>query len=350
MRKTGNKLLGIGTDPWETAKAAGLKYEVDGGPGINRERTPDGFRYVLDGREVRDTETRIRIKSLGLPPAWERVWISPRSNAHIQAVGYDKRGRKQYRYHPEWVKLRGLVKFERMSVFGQKLPLIRKKVKNHLQLPGMPREKVLAIIVNLLDKTFLRIGNAEYEKDNKTYGLTTLKNDHVKVRKDEINFKFRAKSGKEHAISLHDPLLAKLVKRCKELPGFHLFTYIDANGIPRDVCSRDVNQYLKELSGQEFTAKDFRTWGGTMTALSELKAFVEGEATSQSGVKRLLNTCVKKVAERLNNTVAVCRKYYIHPKVFDWFSDGRLAKYVEKQKRAIRHFSEKHLIEILSTA
>jgi DNA topoisomerase I len=316
------------TDGEATARLAGLRYINDSIPGIRREKEGGSVVYYdPDGAKVDDTETLIRIKSLSIPPAWENVWISPFENSHLQATGTDAKGRKQYRYHPSWMSVRGTAKFGRMLLFGEKLPLIREKVRQHLRMHGMPREKVLAIVVELLDKTFLRIGNVEYERNNKTHGLTTLKNRHVSIDKDEIMFRFRAKSGKESCISIHDRKLAKLVKRCKELPGYHLFSYIDGEGQPREVDSRDVNDYLREISGEYFTAKDFRTWGATVSALQWLRNQNE---TDEKGVRKTVLSCIRAVAEKLKNTVNVCRKYYIHPKIFDTFTRGKLGDFLKK--------------------
>ena len=327
VKQSGRKKASLAaaySDSEASAKLAGLRYISREMPGIRRIREADGFGYVNAKEEkISDTEMLIRIKSLGIPPAWEHVWISPWANSHLQATGLDSKGRKQYRYHPEWSKIRGLSKFDRMLMFGEKLPSIREKVREHLQLRGLPREKVLAVIVELLDKTFLRIGNLEYEKENRTYGLTTLRNRHVKIEKHEIQFKFKAKSGKESEISIEDRLLARIVKKCKEIPGYHLFSYIGDDGVPRDISSHDVNEYLKQLSGESFTAKDFRTWGGTLSALEALKGYME-EDRGESSIKKTINSCIRMVAEKLKNTVNVCRKYYIHPKVFEIYMNGKL--------------------------
>jgi DNA topoisomerase I len=339
-------LAGIYTDAEASAKLAGLRYVTNTVAGITRTKKKDRFEYLdRNGAVIKDTETLVRIKSLSIPPAWENVWISPYENSHLQATGIDSKGRKQYRYHPEWSKIRGLSKFDRMLKFGEKLPLIRSQVAEHLQLRGMPRQRVLAVIVDLLDKTFLRIGNQAYEKTNKTYGLTTLQNRHVKISKDEIQFRFRAKSGKESDISIQNPLLAKIVKRCREIPGYHLFSYIDEAGIPHDISSQDVNTYLKELSGEDFTAKDFRTWGGTLSALEALQD--NPEVQEEAGLKKVILGCVRIVAERLKNTVNVCRKYYIHPRIFEAYMQGelhRLLSSVKPVRAAVAGYSPGELV------
>jgi DNA topoisomerase-1 len=300
------------------AEAAGLRYVSDRQPGIRRQRRGGGFRYVGPrGAVVDEEETLRRIRALVIPPAWTDVWISPDARAHLQATGRDARGRKQYRYHPEWTAVRDETKFERMIAFGEALPAIRARVDADLALPGMPREKVLATVVRLLDRTLIRVGNDEYARQNHSYGLTTLRDNHVDVDGSHIRFHFRGKSGKVHRIDLQDKRLAKIVRRCQEIPGHELFHYIDADGNTHLVESGDVNDYLRDISGEDFTAKHFRTWAGSVLAASALSA---GRPwSSQTQAKKQLVSAIRGVADKLGNTPAVCRKCYIHPIVIDGF-------------------------------
>jgi DNA topoisomerase-1 len=312
------------TDPVQSAKAAGLRYVSDADPGIRRVRAGRGFRYVdPDGKSVRTKETLARIRSLAIPPAWDDVWICPRDNGHLQATGRDARGRKQYRYHPRWREVRDGTKYDRMAAFGQALPLIRAKTEEHLKLPGLPREKILATVVRLLELTHIRVGNEEYARQNGSYGLTTLRDQHATVNGSTVRFSFRGKSGVRHAVELSDRRLARIVRRSQELPGQELFQYVDDDGQQHAIDSADVNDYLRETTGQDFTAKDFRTWAGTVLAACELAA--QAKAGSAREAKRNVVQAVTAVAERLGNTVAVCRKCYIHPAVFDAYLSGRLS-------------------------
>ncbi|HVF11272.1 MAG TPA: hypothetical protein VNA16_10735 [Abditibacteriaceae bacterium] len=265
------------TDPIESAKAAGLRYVHDDRPGIRRKRAGKGFSYIdLDGQTIRDEKTLARIKSLAIPPAWKDVWICPSPNGHLQATGIDERGRKQYRYHPRWREVRDETKYTRMILFAGALPKIRERTAQDLAKPGLPREKVLAALVNLLEKTLIRVGNEEYANENKSYGLTTMRNRHVGVEGSTLHFQFRGKSGVYHRIDVQDRRLAKIIERLQDLPGQELFQYLDDEGQPQSVGSAEVNAYLKEISGEEFTAKDFRTWAGTVLAslaLQEFEAF-----------------------------------------------------------------------------
>ena len=255
------------TDPVESAKAAGLRYVSDARPGITRKLFRDKFRYIdADGKPVRDTDTLGRIKSLAIPPAWQSVWICPNPNGHLQATGRDARGRKQSRYHPRWREIRDETKYERMSLFASVLPLIRERVDHDLSLPGLPRNKVLATIVSVMENTFIRVGNTEYAKENKSYGLTTMRNKHVDVDGSTVTFTFQGKSRVHHSIDLQDRRLARIIKRCQDIPGYELFQYLDADGEPHTIDSSDVNDYLREITGEHVTAKDFRTWAGTVLA------------------------------------------------------------------------------------
>ena len=308
----------------EFAKASGLRYVHDDAPGFQRRgKTTKTFSYAdAKGKKISDALTVKRIKSLGIPPAWQHVWICPLAGGHIQATGIDSRGRKQYRYHPHWRSARDETKFHRTIAFGKALPLIRKRTTAHLRLKGMPREKVLALIVQLLEKTLIRVGNAEYARDNQSYGLTTMLDEHVTFNKGVVRFEFRGKSGVDHSILLRDPALAKIIKSCQELPQQELFAYLDEEGREVDVKSDDVNDYLRQISGQHFTAKEFRTWNATVLAakaLQEIRKF-----DSQAEAKKNVIQAVEEVAKRLGNTRSVCRNSYIHPAVIEAYMDGSL--------------------------
>jgi DNA topoisomerase-1 len=320
----------ISKDPVEAAKAAGLRYVSDKRPGITRERVGDEWRFFgVNGQEITDEKVLERIRKLGIPPAWTEVWICPSPNGHIQATGRDAKGRKQYRYHTRWRETRDETKYGRMIAFGEALPLIRERTERDLKLNGMPREKVLAAVVQLLEKTMIRVGNDEYARENKSYGLTTMRDKHVKVEGTEIKFKFRGKSGKDHMISLKNRRLANIVKRSRDLPGYELFQYIDENGERQDIKSEDVNEYLREITGQDFTAKDFRTWAGTVLATVALQEYENID--SQAQVKKNIVRAVETVAERLGNTPSICRKCYIHPAVLDAYLEGSLLDVLQQR-------------------
>ncbi len=322
--------LNLITDPVESAKAAGLRYVTDAKPGIGRKRHGKNFRYIdPDGRPVRDAETLGRIKSLVIPPAWQNVWICPNPKGHLQATGRDARGRKQSRYHPHWRQVRDETKYERMMIFGAALPAIRERVDHDLSLPGLPRRKVLATIVRLMETTLIRVGNEEYARENKSYGLTTMRNKHVEVEGATITFDFKGKSGVRHTVDINDRRLARIVQRCQDIPGYELFQYVDPDGESHTVDSSDVNDYLREMTNQDFTAKDFRTWAGTVLACSMLQEFEAFE--SQTQAKKNLVQAIKGVAARLGNTPSVCRKCYVHPAVLDSYLTGTMIKTV-KQK------------------
>jgi DNA topoisomerase-1 len=310
-------------EPVEAAKAASLRHVSDDRPGIRRKRSGSGFSYRgPDGEIVRDKSTLSRIRALAIPPAWTDVWICTIANGHIQATGRDARGRKQYRYHQRWREVRDATKYERMVLFGHTLPRIRSRVDADLALPGLPRDKLLATIVRLLETTFKRVGNEEYARTNGSFGLTTLMNRHVAIEGARLRFSFRGKSGKVHVIRVNDRRLAGLVRRCRELPGQDLFQYLDDAGEPQPITSADVNDYLRLVSDQEFTAKDFRTWAGTQLAASNL---AEARAFDPDvNPKSALVSAVESVAEQLGNTVAICRKCYIHPSVLDAYENREL--------------------------
>ncbi len=316
---------GAQPDPEASALAAGLRYTSDAQPGIRRRRQGDRFIYLTpSGEPLRDEATLARIRALAIPPAWTDVWICPSPRGHLQATGRDAKGRKQYRYHPRWRAVRDETKYERLIAFGEALPRIRKRVEHDLALPGLPREKVLATVVRLLEATHIRIGNEEYAKQNRSFGLTTLRNRHVAVAGAEVHFAFRGKSGKKHAIALHDRTLARIVRRLRDLPGYELFQYLDEEGKRQSVDSADVNAYLRAITGEEFTAKDFRTWAGTLAAAAALRA--AGPAASQTETKRKTVEAIRSVAEELGNTPAVCRACYVHPAVIAAYQDARLTQ------------------------
>lgn len=310
-------------EPVESARAAGLRYVTDERPGITRRRRGKNFAYLAaNGSVIRDKETLSRIKSLVIPPAWETVWICPTEHGHIQATGRDARGRKQYRYHPRWHEVRDETKYGRMMAFGKALPRIRRRAARDLKLPGLPRPKVLAAVVRLLETTLIRVGNEEYARDNGHFGLTTLRNKHVKVQGARLRFEFRGKSGVQRAVDLNNKRLAKIVKQCQDLPGNELFQYLDEEGERHAIDSADVNGYLREISGRDFTAKDFRTWAGTVLAALALQACESFDSETQA--KKNVVAAIESVAKKLGNTKAVCRKCYIHPAVIESYLDGSL--------------------------
>ncbi len=313
----------IGHGPADAAKQAGLRYVSDTTPGITRKRAGAGWSYrTPDGALIHDTQTLRRIRSLVIPPAWVDVWICPRPNGHIQATGRDAKGRKQYRYHPDWRTTRDETKYARMIAFGQALPRIRERVAHDLALHGLPRAKVLATVVRLLETTLIRVGNEEYAKTNQSYGLTTMQNEHVAVKNATLRFSFRGKSGVHHTIDLKDRRLARIVRQLQDLPGHELFQYYDEDGTLQTVDSADVNAYLFEITGEHLTAKDFRTWAGTTLAAFALHEFEVFDSETQA--KQNLVRAVESVAARLGNTPTVCRKCYIHPAVFDAYLDGTM--------------------------
>jgi DNA topoisomerase-1 len=300
------------------ARVAGLRYVGDHQPGIKRRKAGKGFTYVgPTGKPLTDPDELARIRRIAVPPAWTRVWICPHANGHIQAIGRDAKGRKQYRYHPRWRSVRDTTKYEKMVAFARALPRIRVRVAEDLARPGLPREKVLATVVKLLELTHIRVGNEEYARKNRSYGLTTMRSQHVEVTGSEVRFTFRGKSGKDHEIDCRDRMLARIVRRCQDLPGEELFCYVDESGETRSIESGDVNDYLREISGDDFTAKDFRTWAGTLLLARAL--VIEPTTT-----KRKLLAAIKVVADRLGNTPSVCRKCYVHPAVIDSYLAGSL--------------------------
>jgi DNA topoisomerase-1 len=308
--------------PTESAKLAGLRYVNDERtPGIRRIGSTSRVRYVApNGRTVSQAAELVRIKSLVIPPAWTDVWICPDPRGHLQATGRDARGRKQYRYHPQWREVRDEVKYGRLIAFAETLPRIRHRTASDLRKNGLPREKVLAAAVQLLEKTLIRVGNEEYARDNGSVGLTTMRDSHATIKGGTVRFEFRGKSGVRHAVDLADARLARIIKACRDLPGYELFQYVDEDGRRQTIDSADVNDYLREVSGQDFTAKDFRTWAGTVLAAKALAELATFSSTAEA--KRNVVAAIESVAKRLGNTKAVCRKCYIHPAILDSYLDG----------------------------
>lgn len=308
---------------------AGLVYSKDAQPGISRVKKGDSFQYFYaDGRPVKDEKTLDRIRSLAIPPAYDRVWICPDPNGHLQATGLDAKRRKQYRYHPRFREVREASKFAKLLTFAEMLPVIRERVKADLARQGMPREKALAAVVYLLERSLIRVGNEEYARSNKHYGLTTMLNEHAEVEGSHVKFKFVGKSGIKHEIDVNDRRLAKIVAKAQELPGQELFGYIDENGVCRDVTSTDVNAYLREITGGEFTAKDFRTWAATVAALVELAS--RQPPANKRGGSMAVTEVMRAVSSKLGNTPAICRKCYVHPAVVQAYLDGRLQDLMAK--------------------
>jgi DNA topoisomerase-1 len=341
--------VAVAVDPLESARAAGLRHQTDDHPGIARRRVGKGFSYVHPGGGVvRDEPTLRRIRALAIPPAWTDVWISPHDDGHIQATGRDAKGRKQYRYHARFRSVRDETKFHRMIAFAGALPRIRARVEADLALPGLPRDKAIATIVRLLETTLIRVGNEEYARKNHSFGLTTLRDRHVRLHGATLRFRFRGKSGKEHAIDVRDRHLASIVHRMAELPGHELFQYVDHEGNHHVVESGDVNDYLRAISGRPFTAKDFRTWGGTVLAAVALCDMERPSSSNEEGgqnvfrsehrrrawARKQILAAVKAVSGKLGNTPSVCRKCYVHPAVLDGFVDGDVIAIAEHRTAA----------------
>jgi DNA topoisomerase-1 len=312
--------------PDEDLKAASLRYTTCEQPGIRRRRAGRSFRYFdAHARPVRDPATLQRIRSLAIPPAWMDVWITTFEDGHLQATGRDARGRRQYRYHPDWRRVRDSNKFDRVIEFGEALPRIRRSVNRALKARGHCRRKVLATVVRLLDDTLVRVGNAEYARENGSYGLTTLRAKHVGLRGATVRFLFRGKGGREHAVEIEDRQVARVIRRCLDIPGYELFQYLDDDGSRRTVSSGDVNDYLREISGDDFTAKDFRTWAATSAALRYLIG--EGDPSGPAEARANVNAAIEEVAALLGNTAAVARRSYVHPAVLDAYSSGGLGRF-----------------------
>ena len=306
----------------DAAEGAGLRYVSDDRPGYTRKAKGDDFEWFdMDGKPIRDEQRLLRIKPLAIPPAWTEVWVSPSVNGHVQATGRDARGRKQYVYHERWREVRDENKYDRIVSFGRALPRIRQRVAQDLKLRGLPREKVLATVVQLLERTFIRIGNEEYARENKSFGLTTMKDRHVEVKGSKLRFRFRGKSGREHEVDVTDRHIAKIISKLQDLPGQDLFQYVDDEGEVRDVSSQDVNEYLREITGEDFSAKDFRTWAGTVLTGLALAAQEKFETKKQA--KANIKTAISAVAKILGNTPAICRKCYVHPAVLENYLDQK---------------------------
>jgi DNA topoisomerase-1 len=311
-------------DPEKSATAAGLRYGGHECPGYTRQRRGKGFVYLDGGKPLRDAEALARIRSLVIPPAWTKVWVCGDPLGHLQAVGYDARGRRQYRYHPAYREIRNRTKYERMPEIVAAIAKTRAKVREHLAMPGMPREKVLAALIRLLDVTGMRVGNEESAAENHTYGLTTLRNQHVEVDGATLRFHFTGKSGVKHELEIADRRLARIVRQCHDLPGQHLFQYIDEGGEPRGISSSDVNDYLREAAGEALTARDFRTWAGTVECAIALREL--GECSSETEGKKNIVTAIRAAAEKLGNRAATCRAYYVHPAVPEAYLAGTLIR------------------------
>lgn len=319
----------------KAARRAALSYVSDAEPGIRRRGSGAGFTYIRpSGKPVTDARTLGRINQLAIPPAWTDVWISPDAEGHIQATGRDQRGRKQYRYHPRWSERRDEVKYSSLADFARLLPRLRKKIDADLRIRGLPRERVISSIVWLLDNSMIRVGNAVYARDNKSFGLTTLRSRHVEVEGAKLRFAFKGKSGKEWKLKLVDRRIARIVRAIQDLPGQHLFQYLGEDGVRRVVTSQDVNEYIRDATGGEFTSKHFRTWGGTVRALSLFSEIPLPE--TKAATARAMNIIVDEVAKHLGNTRAVCRRCYIHPRVMASWQEGRLASELEKARRLKR--------------
>src|SRR6266699_2872151 len=340
MRKEKKKIaeVKINAEPVEAAEDAGLRYVSENQPGYTRKAENDDFEYLdTEGKAVRDEQRLLRIKRLAIPPAWTDVWISPSANGHIQATGRDARKRKQYIYHERWREIRDENKYERIVSFGKTLPKIRRSVSKDLSLPGLPRNKVLAAIVQLLELSFIRVGNEEYARENKSFGLTTMQGRHVDVAGSKLRFRFRGKSGREHEVDVTDRRIARIVSRLQDLPGQDLFQYVDDNGDVCDISSQDVNDYLREITGEDFTAKDFRTWAGTVLTAMALNA--QGKFASKKEATMSIKNAIVAAAKLLGNTPTICRKCYVHPVVLESYLSGHL---IEGLRTKIDEVEEVH--------
>lgn len=339
---TKKEILNLYKDPALSAEWAGLRYTSDEKPGITRKKAGTGFYYLNSKDEkITDEKTLDRIKKLVIPPAWTEVWIANTPRGHLQATGRDDKGRKQYIYHPEWQNARNLTKFGRMITFGKSLPALRKQIQKDIQLRTLDKRKVTALVLSIMDNALIRIGNRHYAKSNKSFGLTTLRDRHVTFKGDTVTFSFVGKKGVEQKIDLKDRRLAQLVKKCKDIPGYDLFQYFDENGERQTVESGDVNDYLRDVTAHDFTAKDFRTWGGTVRMVECLERVIDADAEidKEKGIKE----AVKEVAKGLGNTPTVCSKYYIHPEVVNLFREDKLMAFLKK------HDPEKSKTEYLSS-
>ena len=352
MNRILKKLEKIGRDPKVTAKAAGLRYVADSMPGYTRKRSGEGFAfYDPDGKLVKDKDLIHHFNRLVIPPAYTNVWISPHENGHLQFTGIDAAGRKQYRYHPEWNRLRNQSKYYHLRLFAEHLPAIRKQVDKDLGRPNLDHDKVVALVIRIMELTSIRLGNESYKKLYGSFGLTTLMNKHVKIEGAKIYFEFKGKKGVYQKIALHSKKLARLIKQCRDIPGRELFQYYDDEANRRSIGSEDVNRYLKEITGEDFTAKDFRTWAGSVSALYAIKE--AGEFNTITECKMKIISVLDEVAVNLGNTRTVCKKYYVHPTVIKSYEEGTIFKYLSELDRdkdvntAELNLAEKALIEIL---
>src|SRR5438128_7366077 len=329
----------------DAAEEAGLLYVSDDRPGYTRKAKGDDFDWLdADGKLICDEQRLLRLKRLAIPPAWTEVWVSPLANGHIQATGRDARGRKQYVYHDRWREVRDENKYDRIISFGKTLPKIRRRIARDLKLAGLPRNKVLVTVVQLLERTFIRIGSEEYARENKSFGLTTMKDRHVEVKGAKLRFRFRGKSGRQHEVDVTDRRIAKIISRLQDLPGQDLFQYVDDEGKVREVSSQDVNEYLREMTGEDFSAKDFRTWAGTVLTAIALNAQEKFETKKQA--KANISTAIKAVAAILGNTPAICRKCYVHPAVLENYLDQ---KSIDGLKRMTEEALEKEDVDLRSS-
>lgn len=325
---TSKQLRAIANNPEKCVKAANLIYVSDTQPGIKRVKKGKGFLYIYEGEKLTDSEELERIKKIVIPPAWKNVWICSINNGHIQATGYDALKRKQYRYHSLWNEIRNHTKFSRLLSFGEKLPQLRLQLEQDLAIKNLCEEKVLAAVISLMERTYIRIGSAEYEKLYGSYGLTTLKDQHVKINGDSLTFTFKGKKGIMHNISLRNKKLARIVKQCRDIPGKELFQYYDDEGARHSIDSGSVNRYIHRITGDDFTAKDFRTWAGTLNALHAFQQV--GDANTESERKRKLVEVLEYVSKKLGNTRTVCKKYYVHPMIIDLYENNSLRKYLDE--------------------
>ena len=339
------QLLLIDRDYKKAAKAANLTHVCDDVPGISRLKKGKGYIYLKGNKHVRDKQTLERIRRLAIPPSWSSVWICPIDNGHIQATGLDLNKRKQYRYHPDWNQVRNETKFHRLFEFGKTLPLMRKRMKKDLAEKELSEKKVLAAVISLMEQTYIRVGNSGYEKLYGSFGLTTLKDKHVSIKHDQVNFCFMGKKGVEHKISLKDRRMAGIIKRCKDIPGKELFQFYTENGEKRSIDSGKVNTYIKEISGSDFSAKDFRTWAGTLQALECFSKL--SPAGNETEKKRNIVSVVEAVSLKLGNTKAICRKYYIHPGLINLYEADKLKPIIDGAKGAAPGNMESTLLKVL---
>lgn len=319
---------GINRNYEKAAKGASLFYVNSSTKGIRRERKGNGFTFTYQGKKITDRSTLARIKRLAIPPAWTNVWICLKRNGHIQATGHDARGRKQYKYHHDWSAFRNQTKFEQLLEFGKALPLLRKRIRKDLAVNELTREKVLATVVRLMEQTFIRVGSNEYEKLYGSYGLTTMKDQHVHINGTQLRFSFKGKKGIHHTVTIKNKRLAKVVKACRDIPGKELFQFINSDGVRSSIDSGMVNGYIQETTGNNFSAKDFRTWAGTLAFLNCLRACDNNSA--ESDIKKNILTALDEVSAKLGNTRAICRKYYVHPKIISSYEENKLSKYLDE--------------------